>query len=217
MKAEWTMGHGRRLKRAPPTRARKARFAIYCEGARTEPRYFRDLEALYGNAAIIDSAPVPRDPLKLAEEAIRRAGRLGPRGSLEENDQVWAVFDRDEHASFDEAIRLCERNGVRIGRSNPCFELWLILHARDFDKPDSSREVCRHLQTLNPGYDPDRRKVCSWDRFAERVLAAERRARLQLARREREGGAHGSPSTTVGMLTVAIRMASESASGDRNA
>ena len=51
-------------------------------------------------------------------------GSRRSKDSFEENDQVWAVFDRDEHPRFDEAIALCDGHGVLVGRSNPCFELW---------------------------------------------------------------------------------------------
>lgn len=210
------MGRRGGLSRAAPTRVPKARFIIYCEGKNTERQYFVEIEALYEKRVIIVPRPVPGDPLKLATEAsVRRPDLRSPRNSFEESDQVWAVFDCDQHVNFDEAIRHCERNGVRVGRSNPCFELWLILHEQNFDRQDASREVSRYLQTLNPKYDPERRKVCTWDRLAERVLAAEHRAHLQLARREQERKAYGRPSTTVGHLTEAIRNAAEKAKASR--
>jgi len=209
------VARGGRFTRARATRAPKARFVIYCEGANTEPRYFRALAALYGNNPLVKPEPVLGDPLRLAEAAIEHAGNRRRRNSFEENDQVWAVFDRDLHTNFDGAIKLCEQHDVPVGRSNPCFELWLILHDQEFDRQHESRDVCRHLQTLNPGYDPDGSKECSWDRLGDRVLDAERRARRQLALREQEGDPHGRPSTTVGTLTGEIRMASERARDPR--
>jgi len=213
------LGRGRGLRRAPPTRAPKARFLIYCEGENTEPHYFHQLLALHHHAVLLDIVPVPGDLIKLAREAVERgrregAGRRRRRNSFEEADQVWAVFDRDEHPAFDEAIRLCESNGVSVARSNPCFELWLILHEKEFERPDGSRAVCRELAALNSEYDPNRRKVCPWDRLGERVEAAERRARLQLSRREGEGAPHGRPSTTVGALIREIREAARRATGE---
>lgn len=212
------MPRGRGLRRAPPTRAPKVRFLIYCEGENTEPHYFRALLALHDHAVLLDIVPVPGDLIKLAREAGERGrregvGRRRRLNSFEEADQVWAVFDRDEHPGFDETIRICESNGVSVARSNPCFELWRILHEREFERPDGSRAVCRELAALNPEYDPNRRKVCPWDRLGERVEAAELRARLQLSRREGEGAPHGRPSTTVGGLTREIREAAHRATG----
>ncbi len=212
------MGHSRKLKRVPATRAPRTRFVIYCEGQNTEPRYFQDVRAAYGNLSLIETPSVPSDAAKLVREAIRRTkvehlgkGRRKPSNSFEQSDQVWAVFDHDDRRNFDDAIHRCKIHGVRVGWSNPCFELWLILHITEFEKPDASKAVCRHLSTLNPTYDPDRRKVCKWAELGELVIAAEKRAEMQLARREKEGDPSGRPSTTVGQLTKEIREASDRA------
>ena len=37
----------------------------------------------------------------------------------------WIVFDRDEVKDFDEIIREAESFGIRVGWSNPCFEIWM--------------------------------------------------------------------------------------------
>ena len=37
----------------------------------------------------------------------------------------WIVFDRDQVQGFDDIISEAERKGIRVGWSNPCFEIWL--------------------------------------------------------------------------------------------
>ena len=37
----------------------------------------------------------------------------------------WIVFDWDEVKDFDEIIRKAEFFGIRVGWSNPCFEIWM--------------------------------------------------------------------------------------------
>lgn len=37
----------------------------------------------------------------------------------------WIVFDRDQVANFDTIIKEAERAGIRVGWSNPCFEIWM--------------------------------------------------------------------------------------------
>ncbi len=37
----------------------------------------------------------------------------------------WIVFDRDKVPDFDEIIQAAEQAGIRVGWSNPCFEIWL--------------------------------------------------------------------------------------------
>ena len=39
--------------------------------------------------------------------------------------KAWIVFDRDEVKDFDKIIQKAEKNGVNVGWSNPCFEIWL--------------------------------------------------------------------------------------------
>lgn len=41
------------------------------------------------------------------------------------------MFDIDEHPNVDTAIDLAHRNDVRIAVSNPCLELWFLLHFGD--------------------------------------------------------------------------------------
>ena len=153
-------------------------------------------------------------PYTIAEKAVERAGELGLSSrhrrkmhSFEENDQVWAVFDRDEHPRFDEAVELCRSHDIGVGRTDPCFELWLILHERDYDQPNDRRAVQRALKVLRPEYDMDGAKTPDCDDLIARVGDAERRGEEQLRRRDAEGIPFGNPSTTVGRLTGAIREA----------
>jgi len=37
----------------------------------------------------------------------------------------WIVFDRDEVKDFDEIIKEAEFFDIRVGWSNPCFEIWM--------------------------------------------------------------------------------------------
>ena len=156
--------------------------------------------------------------MTIATEAIKFAKAAGlaknsrrKKNLFEENDEVWAVFDRDEHPNFDDAVSLCQTNGIGVARSNPCFELWLILHERDYDRPDHRDAVQRELKKLRPEYDNRRGKTPDCDDLVTRVESAEERGKVLVERREKEGDPHGNPSTTVGMLTGAIRIANESA------
>ncbi len=124
---------------------------------------------------------------------------------------MWAVFDRDDHPRFDEAVALCKSNGVCVARSDPCFELWLILHERDYDRACTRRDVQRKLASLRPEYDRDGAKTPDCADLIQRVEDAERRAEAQLQRRDEEGAPHGNPSSTAGRLTRAIREADEAA------
>ena len=143
-----------KIKRRRSEREPKARFFLFCEGQNTEPAYFRAVrEELYGDVLLKIECGVgePRTVAEKARERIRRKSK----DSFQKNDRVWAIFDRDEHQKFDEAVDIFQANGIGMARSNPCFELWLILHEREYDIPDGSRAAQRELAKLRPEYDPE--------------------------------------------------------------
>ena len=204
------------LDRRGPQRFPKRRFIVFCEGGNTEPAYFGALQETVRDALVaIETIPVGGEPRTVADGAVTRAKQLGigkkrkkGRNSFEAGDEVWAVFDRDAHPRYYDALQLCEAHWVGIARSNPCFELWLILHVEDFDRPDDHRAVQSHFKTLCPEYDPKGRKIPDCKALLERLENAECRAERQLLRRQEErDGQLAPPYTTVWKLTRAIRSA----------
>ncbi|CAK0751036.1 RloB-like protein [Azospirillaceae bacterium] len=203
------------LERHKPKREPKRRFFIFCEGKNTEPAYFEAIKCRFCGADIkLELIPSAGVPFTLAGKAAELAKQLNrgrqKRDSFEKNDQIWAVFDRDEHPNYTEAVQLCESNGVRVGRSNPCFELWLILHDQEFHRPVDRHAVQSHLQSIQPDYDPGKDKTLDCLLLMDRVEATEKRAEILLARRKQERDPFGPPSTTVGHLTREIRTAAAS-------
>ena len=189
------------------------------EGSKTEPAYFEALRRACRSALIeIEPHPGVGVPYTIAQRAAEHAAQLGlgrrrrgRKDSFETKDQVWAVFDRDEHPNYPEAVELCRNRGIRVARSDPCFELWLILHERDYDGLSDRHEVQAELRRLRPEYEIDGRKTPDCDDMVTRVEEAERRGKDQLQRREEEDRPYGNPSTTVGKLTKKIRKAARRA------
>lgn len=80
-------------------------------------------------------------------------------------EKVYAVFDRDDHESYHEALaRAASLDGklrndtrqpirFRAIASVPSFELWLLLHFEDIQAPLHRVEVMRRLRLHIPGYD----------------------------------------------------------------
>lgn len=208
----------RSLRRAVPTRSSKRKFIIYSEGKNTEPHYFRTVgRVLLGaliDLEIIDAAGVP---MTIAEAACKRAAILkrghGRKSSFEEGDQVWAVFDRDEHPKVAQALERCRTGNVGIAYSNPCFELWLILHFNNFDRPDDHHQVQAALAGVCKEYDPDASKSADFTKFMLTLEEAEERAAKQLERREAEGLPIRRPFTTVFRLTREMRNAHNAYTG----
>jgi hypothetical protein len=157
---------------------------------------------------IEEAVGVPETIARRAADRMKVIKRKAT-SSFEEGDQVWAVFDRDDHPHFERAINICEGSGVLVARSNPCFELWLVLHFKHYDKPGDAASLQKHLETLCGDYKRSRGKRVNCVPIMQKIHEAERRAESQLKSREQDGKPYGAPSTTVGRLTAEIRKASE--------
>jgi len=199
-----------KIRRKGSKRDPKAKFFLFCEGQNTEPDYFSAVRnELYG-AVLVEIKGGVGEPRTVAEKA-RDHIRQKRKNSFQEKDKVWAVFDRDDHQKFDEAVGICEANEIGVARSNPCFELWLVLHERDYDSSDGPEAVQRELERLRPEYDRKGRKIPDCREMVQRLSDAEERSYRQLNRRFGEDNPFGRPSTTVGELTKAMREAHEQA------
>ena len=162
-----TKRHNRRiahLRRRGPRRKPKRLFVLVCEGQNTEPCYFRALQSTFTSALVeLDIVGGVGVPVTVAERAAERARHLYSdtqmKSSFEERDQVWAVFDVDDHPRLGDAMTLCDADNVQVGCSNPCFELWLILHERDYDQACTSKEMQDAFQVVHPEYNRKRGKM----------------------------------------------------------
>jgi hypothetical protein len=192
------------LRRKNHTRETKKRFFVFCEGENTEPHYFKALRRTCDQMLITVRTIPAGTALPCAEAAIAERKRKRTEW-FEKDDQVWAVFDHDDDPHFDQAVALCHRHGIGVGWSNPCFEVWLILHQEDFNRDGDARAVQKHLERIHPAYDASRDKIPDSAALIKTIEDAEKRAESLLKNREAEGLPHGRPSTTVHRLTKAIR------------
>lgn len=125
----------RPLKRTVGVRAPRKTLALFCEGQRTEPEYLqalrrepdvRDVAAVDLRIETLGTGNVPLTLVRMAVETRERAER-----EEAEIDEFWCVFDVEwpkNHPALKEAIELARRHGIELAISNPCFELWLVLH-----------------------------------------------------------------------------------------
>ena len=119
---------GRRSLRLPP----KPLTLIICEGFKTEPLYFKGLRASKGipetRIRVVTSRECNgTDPLtlvKCAKSTLREIKKLEEL----EYDQIWVVFDHDDHETIKQAMDMAKGNDFNVAFSNPCFELWYLLH-----------------------------------------------------------------------------------------
>ena len=59
------------------------------------------------------------------------------------------MFDFDEHPNLSQAITEAAQSGIEVAVSNPCFELWLVLHLQDQTAYTTRSAVQRHSARLN--------------------------------------------------------------------
>lgn len=121
-------------RKVKPGRALPPRFMLVCEG-QTEKGYFQELNRLLRLAGVsvkaVQDEVSPMGIVRRAHEYIVGNPKRGIEGG--QFDQVWAVFDWDEHT--DEVSRACKQAdewGIQVALSNPCFDVWLIWHLEDY-------------------------------------------------------------------------------------
>jgi hypothetical protein len=183
---------------------------IVCEGQKTEPEYFRDTareeEVRLVEVLIDDESGSPKTLVERAVARKRAAAREAKR-NRDDNfkyDEVWCVFDVDEHPKLKEAEDQAKANGIRLAISNPCFELWFVLHFQDQNAYVDRKRIqssCRaHVSEYN--------KQMSYDVLRDAYAHAVSRARVLDARHDRDGAPGSNPSTWVYQLTERLRQLS---------
>jgi hypothetical protein len=196
-----------KFRRRVAFREPRRRILVVCEGKVTEPKYFRALRQLFHrptlDVVIDDRCGVPKTLVERAVELKKEAARAAKR--QKENflayDEVWCVCDVDEHPLLPEAKQQARDNGISLAISNPCFELWALLHFRDNAAAETRHKVRSLLKVHIPRYD----KELPAPTLMPLLEQAMQRAR-HLGRLADLAGAPGkNPSTGVHLLIERIR------------
>ncbi|MCQ3807227.1 MAG: RloB family protein [Acidimicrobiaceae bacterium] len=109
----------------------KKQIYVFCEGERTEPDYIKHWQREYRHQVVVVIDDFHGAPLQLVNNAIDRRKddlREERRRRGRAFDEYWCIFDRDEHTDFDSAVSRAESKDIRVAHTNPCIELWFILH-----------------------------------------------------------------------------------------
>lgn len=119
---------------------------IICEGKDTETIYLDNFNSKYTKVDVRIADRNSRgknkgkatDPASLVKKAIEIQNKDYDIDE-KDGDRVWCVFDVDinynnnnaiqsKTTEIDKARTLSNKNHIRLGISNPCFELWYLLH-----------------------------------------------------------------------------------------
>lgn len=113
---------------------------IATEGARTEPDYFIYLQRKFRetNIDIVPRDYSRSDPMQVLDDMIEYKGQKSPRRSNVKAH--WIVIDNDGRPPDDmrKVIARATENDLFVADSNPCFELWLLLHRKPLSDYDDS-------------------------------------------------------------------------------
>jgi hypothetical protein len=114
-------------------------FVIASEGAVSEPKYFNGLKARWHNPRVHVEVLIREDPGHSSpDQVLKSLGRFAEEYRLRDGDQLWLVIDRDSRSwkprMMAAIARECQRKAYHLAVSNPCFEIWLLLHFEDLPK-----------------------------------------------------------------------------------
>jgi hypothetical protein len=111
------------------------------------------------------------------------------------------VFDVDGHPNLPAAIEQANANGIKLAISNPCFELWALLHFRD-QRGHIERQ---HVRAACRNHIPNLTKLLPFGLLFEKYEEAVARARALAKWQFEQGNSGSNPSTSVFLLTERIR------------
>ncbi len=105
---------------------------IAMEGNTTEPNYFsavkKKLQASSLKIILLtrDEKNTNSAPIHIIEE-IKNYKK---KDSIDKNDELWLIIDKDRwpDSQLSTVAEECITSKYNLGLSNPCFEIWLILH-----------------------------------------------------------------------------------------
>lgn len=198
----------RREARRKPSVEVKERILIVSEGKVTEPQYLRQFANHCRNSLVeIEIVGGQGVPKTVVEQAIKRRQDSADLASRENDDNlsfdaVWCIFDADEHPAIPKAFQLAQQQGLEIAYSNPCIELWLLLHFQEQPGMQDRHKIQEMLKKHLPHYD----KKVDFARYyaADYAKAKQRAERLDSAAKE-DQDERRNPTTSVWRLTESIK------------
>jgi RloB-like protein len=193
------------LRRKRPGRDPYPRILMVFEGSVTEPKYFKDLTKLWGlNPRNVE---IPKhsgssDPVGVVDSALANF--------KDDNDfdKIYCIVDRDKHQKYSQALdkvrrhRLGRRGKLILITSNPCFEIWLLLHyvytAAAFQcasiSGSNADEVIRELRKHISGYDKGMEGLFV---ITQPNINDAKRHADQLLKYHKTAGSDGNPSSEI--------------------
>lgn len=142
------------------------RILIVCEDSKSAPSYFeflRDKWSIEAAQILIVGKECGSDPVSVVQYAIdakKNNIKLSRRSPELKYDQIWCVIDRDRHPNLNDALDRARHNLIQIALSEPCLEIWFLLHYRYTTKPyinydDLRNDLKAHISNYDKGKVPN--------------------------------------------------------------
>lgn len=128
---------------------------IATEGSNTEPDYFNGIFGTKKEPRVILEILETQGGFSAPHHVIERLQDVisDEDLKLDSGDELWLVIDCDDWhwKLMNEVVRQAKRSGIHVAISNPCFEVWLILHIQNFPASgcNTSRDCKRYLKRID--------------------------------------------------------------------
>jgi len=110
-------------------------FVIASEGQKTETKYFENLVSpdYYYNPRTHLEVLRRETTSSSPKHVLKELNKFRSEYSLNKNDELWLIIDSDRWppGHLSDVLRECHQKKYHVVVSNPCFELWLLLHLQD--------------------------------------------------------------------------------------
>lgn len=153
-------------------------YFVASEDRYVQENYFEALERNgVSDARRVKVQVLPTEDNRSSPEAVlRRLKAL--QVDAQPFDQFWVSIDVDrwEKDEIARVIKEADEVGFRVAVSNPCFEVWLVLHLEAEPPTGACAEVTAQLKRLVPGYTKAHLPEQPWTLAAVRLACARARA-----------------------------------------
>lgn len=119
-------------------------FILSYEGTISEKKYFNDFRdsVFFNDSGLIEIVPLKKeknsgtDPLSVKSLLKKAKSKY----RFKKTDEFWLIIDRDHwetihKINFDILVADCNKeDNFFLAMSNPCFEIWLIMHLKDINE-----------------------------------------------------------------------------------
>jgi len=117
---------------------------VVCDDARTAVSYFDLLKRLIKGKLTLTVVPKPhcrasaKEVVEVAKKKLNSLQQARSHDEEADRNSVWALIDLEDTSASQEAARNAkkagEKLGIQVALSNPCYEVWTLLHLVDTGK-----------------------------------------------------------------------------------